>query len=198
MKRQIKFAAVPNRARHHLDSTTVGSLRAIYNVRMSHAELDIVDYIEQTRAAYSSLGYAEYRWARNEDTPPWAPLTKPLSESRLGLIASGGIYVHGQVAFTHKDDVTHREIPTDIDTDLLRVTHFAFDQTDARRDPNVVFPIEPLRALVAEGFIRELAPTALTFMGGIYSQRRLREELIPILVGRMVDMAVDVVLLVPV
>ena len=91
-------------------------------------------------AAYSSLGYAEYRWARNEDTPPWAPLTKPLSESRLGLIASGGIYVHGQVAFTHKDDVTHREIPTDIDTDLLRVTHFAFDQTDARRDPNVVFP----------------------------------------------------------
>lgn len=157
-----------------------------------------VDYIALTREAYSRLGYRPYRWASNEDLPSWAPLRKPLSEARLGLIASGGIYRHGQVAFTHKDDVTHREIPTDVDTGELRVTHFAYDQEDARRDPNVIFPIDTLRTLVAEGTVGELAPLALTFMGGIYSQRRLAAELIPVLVERTLDLEVDAVLLVPV
>ena len=165
---------------------------------MGPQELDAVDYIAQTKATYDSLGYGEYRWARNDDTPPWAPMSKPLSECRVGLIASGGIYMQGQVAFTHKDDVTHREIPTDVDVTDLRVTHFAYDQADARHDPNVVFPIEPLRSLAAEGFIAEPAPRALTFMGGIYSQRRLREELIPVLVDRTLEMGSDIVLLVPV
>ena len=70
-----------------------------------------IDYIALTKATYSLLGYQSYRWASNEDPPSWAPLGKPLSEARLGLIASGGIYRHGQVAFTHRDDVTHRESP---------------------------------------------------------------------------------------
>ena len=157
-----------------------------------------IDYIALTRETYDGLGYPSYRWALNEDPPPLAPLRKPLSEARLGLIASGGIYRYGQVAFMHKDDVTHREIPTQVDTGELRVTHFAYDLTAARQDPNVVFPIDPLRALVAEGMLGELAPFALTFMGGIYSQRRLASELIPVLVERVIEMEVDAVLLVPV
>ena len=157
-----------------------------------------IDYIARTRETYSGLGYQPYRWARNEDPPSWVTPGKPLAESRLGLIASGGIYRHGQVAFTHKDDVTHREIPTDVDTRELRVTHFAFDLTDARRDPNVIFPLDTLRALVAEGRVGELAPLALTFMGGIYSQRRLAAELIPVLVERALQLELDAVLLVPV
>ena len=157
-----------------------------------------VDYISLTKETYSRLGYQSYRWASNEVPPSWAPLRKPLPEARLGLIASGGVYRHGQVAFTHRDDVTHREIPTDVDTGDLRVTHFAYDQTDARGDPNVVFPIDTLRALVEEGVVGELAPRALTFMGGIYSQRRLAAELIPVLVERTLDLEVDAVLLVPV
>ena len=157
-----------------------------------------IDYIARTRETYSRLGYQPYRWACNEDLPSWATLDKPLTESRLGLIASGGIYRHGQVAFTHRDDVTHREIPTDVDTSELRVTHFAYDLTDARRDPNVIFPLDTLRALVAEGHVGELASVALTFMGGIYSQRRLAAELIPVLVERTLQLEADAVLLVPV
>lgn len=160
--------------------------------------MDPVDYIQQTRDTYNSLGYGEYRWAHNPETPPWADLPKPLTDCRVGLIASGGIYAHGQVAFTHKDDTSYREIPTDIDLSELRVTHFAFDQTNARRDPNVVLPLGPLRALQADGAIGGLVSHALTFMGGIYSQRRLGEELMPNLVRRTREMGADVVLLVPV
>lgn len=157
-----------------------------------------IDYIALTRETYDLLGYEPYRWARNPEPPPLAPLRRPLSESKLGLIASGGVYQRGQVAFHHRDDLTHREVPADVDTAQLRVTHFAFDQTDARSDPNVVFPIDALRALAAEGTIGSLTSHALTFMGGIYSQRRLREQLIPKLAERTLELGADAVLLVPV
>jgi D-proline reductase (dithiol) PrdB len=160
-----------------------------------------VEYITRIRENYARLGYKPYAWVdhRNPpDPPPWQPLRKPLSESRLALLASGGIYASGQVAFHWKDDTSFRAIPTGVRVEELRATHFAYDLTDARRDPNVVFPIEPLRRLVAEGVIGALIDDAYTFMGGIYSSRRVEEELAPQLVERLHAQRADVALLVPV
>jgi D-proline reductase (dithiol) PrdB len=157
-----------------------------------------VDYIEQTRAQYDALGFPPYTWVENADTPPWAVLDKPLSECRVGLIASGGIYRAGQVAFHHKDDVSFRIIDAATPRDELRITHFAYDQRDARRDPNAVFPLDTLQALVEEGTIAGIAANAYTFMGGIYSARRVRDQLAPALADRVIADEVDVVLLVPV
>ena len=160
--------------------------------------MEPVDYIPRIRDNYARLGYKAYSWVVNADTPPWAPLSKPLSRCRLGLAASGGIYATGQVAFHYKDDISFREIPADVDTKDLRATHFAYDLSDARKDPNVVFPIDPLRRLVREGFLGSLASRLYTFMGGIYSSRRVTEELAPRLTARFLEDGVDVVLLVPV
>lgn len=161
--------------------------------------LDPVDQIQVTHDAYASLGFEPYRWADNADDPPaLVPPSKPLSESRVALLASGGVYRYGDIGFTHKDDLTHREIPIDTPTSELRVTHFAYDQTAAQSDPNVVFPIDPLRSMVASGEIGELAEVALTFMGGIYSQRRLHETLVPALVDRVRELDTDLALLIPV
>lgn len=157
-----------------------------------------VSYIDRTRDQYAALGYGEYRWAHEREPPPWVPLARPIAESRLGLIASGGIYAVGQTAFTFRDDTTYRAIPSDIDASRLRATHFAYNLTDARADINCVFPIDTLRGLVGEGKIGELATTVYTCMGGVYSQRRVREELGPALVERCLGDGVDVVLLVPV
>ena len=157
-----------------------------------------VEYIARITEKYAALGFPEYHWVKHDDPPPWQPLHKPLSECRLGLIASGGIYVRGQVAFHYKDDTSYRVVPTDVATADLRATHFAYDLTDARRDPNVVFPIDPLRALVRERIIGELVASAYTFMGGIYSARRVREELAPRLTACMLAERVDALLLVPV
>jgi D-proline reductase (dithiol) PrdB len=157
-----------------------------------------VEYIPRIRQQYSKLGYKPYQWAVNPDPPPWQPLRKPLARSRLALVASGGIYVAGQVAFHHKDDTSFRAIPSAVRTQDLRITHFAYDKTDARADPNVVFPIDTLRALVADGFLGELCEHAYTFMGGIYSTRRVREELAPQLTQRLLAERADLALLVPV
>jgi len=127
-----------------------------------------------------------------------AALSKPLSECRVGMVATGGVYVEGQTAFTYKDDATYRSIPNDVDTAQLRATHFAYDLTDARRDVNVVFPIDALNELNDNGTIGELAPNFFTCMGGIYSQRRVNEELAPAIVERCKADKIDVMLLVPV
>lgn len=157
-----------------------------------------VDYIERTIEQYAALGYPPYRWVCNESLPPWQPLVKPVAESRLALIASGGIYATGQVAFHYKDDTSLRIIDTSIDSGELRATHFAYDLTDARRDPNVVFPLDTLRDLVAEGKLGELSPNAYAFMGGIYSTRKVREQVAPEITARVVADEVDLALLVPV
>jgi D-proline reductase (dithiol) PrdB len=157
-----------------------------------------VEYIPRIRDNYARLGYAPYKWVAHEDLPPWARPAKPLSKCRLGLAASGGIYMTGQIAFHYKDDTSIREIPTEVDRSMLRATHFAYDLSDARSDPNVVFPIDTLRRLVREGIVGSLAGRFLTFMGGIYSTRRVLSELTPQLLAGMQEEKVDVALLVPV
>ncbi|MGE3536983.1 MAG: glycine/sarcosine/betaine reductase selenoprotein B family protein [Candidatus Tectimicrobiota bacterium] len=157
-----------------------------------------VDYIPRIQEKYAREGYPSYRWVVNTSAPPWQEFGGSLAQCRLGLVASGGIYLVGQVAFHYKDDTSFRVIPTDVNTADLRVTHFAYDLTDARQDPNVVFPIDSLRALVGEGFLGSLAAHAYTFMGGIYSARRVQEELAPQLTERLRSQGVDAVLFVPV
>jgi D-proline reductase (dithiol) PrdB len=157
-----------------------------------------VDYLERSRAQYDSLGYPPYQWVHHSDPPPFVRPSKPLANCRVGLVASGGIYVKGQVAFHFKDDTSFREIPRDVDYRDLRITHFAYDLGDARADPNVVFPLQTLLTLAEQGEIGEVGPRAYSFMGGIYSSRRVREELAPALADRLQHDGADAVVLVPV
>lgn len=162
------------------------------------SELPPADYLAETRTLYNSLGYDAYRWAERSDDPALSALSKPLEECRVMLIGSGGIYRHGQVAFHTKDDTSVRAIATDTPAAELRTAHFAYDQTDARNDPNCVFPLERLRELVDHGTIGSLTANAYGFMGGIYSTRRLETETAPVLIERCRAEQPDLVLLVPV
>lgn len=155
-----------------------------------------IDYIPRTRELYDPL--PPYRWSDNREAPvPWTPLSKPLSECRVALASSGGVYIDGQKPFHFKDDASMRIIPTDIDVARLRIAHFGYPTGDASSDPNCVFPIERLREMTADGTIGELAPSAITFMGGIYSQRRVVEDLIPSIVEKVLAENVDLFYIVP-
>ena len=81
--------------------------------------------------------------------------------------------------------------------DDLRISHFGYLTEDAKMDPNCVFPIERLRELEAEGIIGELADPAYTAMGGVYSARRVREDLAPRIVERILQSRADILYLVP-
>ena len=153
-----------------------------------------IRYIPRTRDLYSS--HTPYRWVTNADAP-WTPLTKPLSESRVALASSSGVYLTTQKPFHTKDDTSIREIHKTASTSDFAVNHFGYRMDGAERDPYCVFPLEQMRKLESEGFIGELAGTAYTFMGGIYSARRVREELAPQLVERALANDIDLFYLAP-
>ena len=162
---------------------------------------DPVDYIQRTREQYARLGYDDYRWAEKKEIPPWTPIKKPISESNVALLASGGAYTKGQVAFHWEDDTGVRIIPSSEPASDVRVTHFAYDLEPAREDPNIVFPTDRLHELVAEKTIGSLATNSVACMGGIYSPRRAEEELAHLILESIANMPgapVDLVLLGPV
>jgi D-proline reductase (dithiol) PrdB len=143
-----------------------------------------------------------YPW-RRIDPVPWTPLRKPLAQSRLALVSSAGFVMPGQEPFDASrrgGDPTFREIPSDAETSLLIDTHRSqsFDHGGMRRDPNLAFPLDRARELVAGGRLGSLATQHLSFMGGITAPGRLVKQTAPPAVARLVADGVDVALLVPV
>lgn len=153
-----------------------------------------VDYIPRTRELYRA--FKPYQWVMNETPPPWTPLKKPLAQSKVAMMSSGGVLYRDQTRF-HREDTSYRLIPKSAAREDLSVWHFGYPTKDAEADPNCVFPLEALRDCEREGVIGELCDSAFTFMGGIYSSRRVRDELAPRIVAELKDRRVEAFYLVP-
>ena len=107
---------------------------------------------------------------------PWATLSKPLSECKVALVTTGGVYMEGQKPYTERGEATYRQIPGDARTEDFRIWHPGYDYGPATQDINCIFPIDRFRELEREGIIGSLADTHYSFMGLIPEPT---EELIP-------------------
>ena len=125
----------------------------------------------------------------------WAPLRKPLSESTVALVSTGGVHLRTDRPFNLNGDPTFRVIPKGAGPADLAISHQAYDRTDALRDINLVFPIERLRELEAERVIGRLAEEHYGF-GLMGSARRLMPA-IKEAARRICEVGVDLALLVP-
>lgn len=159
---------------------------------------DVVRYIDRTRALYASQ--RPYRWVIHDpirEAPPWTPITRPLAVLRVAVISSGGVHLAEQEPFHFRNDVSHREIPADTEPRATRVAHFGYDITDATRDSGCVLPLRALRTLAAEGVIGEVVSPTLSFVGGIYSHRRVRTDVAPRFRDFVLRARADLAFLVP-
>jgi D-proline reductase (dithiol) PrdB len=99
---------------------------------------------------------------------PFTPFDGELAKSTVALVTAGGVHLKDQDAFNIADelgDLTYRIIPEDVNAADLMVTHHHYDHSDADKDINVVFPIDVLRDLQREGFIRGIARKHVGYMG---------------------------------
>ena len=99
---------------------------------------------------------------------PFTPFDRELSKSTVALVTAGGVHLKNQDSFNIADelgDLTYRIIPEDVIADDLMVTHHHYDHSDADKDINVVFPIDALRDLQADGFIEGTARKHVGYMG---------------------------------
>lgn len=133
----------------------------------------------------------------NDDTP-WAPLRRPLSESRLALVTTAGLHLRRDAPFG-RDDHTYRVIPSHAEEhELLQSSSsIGFDRGLRMRDINVVFPIDRLRELVTSGEVGGLAPNFYSFVGAQKTPRRIASETAPEVAQRLNQEGADMVLLTP-
>jgi D-proline reductase (dithiol) PrdB len=99
---------------------------------------------------------------------PFTPFDRTLDKSAVAIVSAGGVHLKDQEPFNIADelgDLTYRVIPPDTASSELIVTHHHYDHADADQDINVVFPLDVLNDLVAEGFIGGVAKKHVGYMG---------------------------------
>jgi len=128
------------------------------------AVLDLpIRYIDRSRAHYLALGYDNpYRWAHNRDVP-FAPLTRPLTRSRVALITTAAPFkpdagdqgpwapYNASAKFTEVYSMPTKSSPD------LRISHLGYDRKHtSAEDINSYFPLKRLKEAASAGRIGEL------------------------------------------
>ena len=124
-----------------------------------------IPYLQRIREYYQALGYgAPYDWAHYAEVP-FAPLQKPLADSRIGLVTTAAPYQpdngdQGPGAPYNAAAKFYRVYSGDSAAEHdLRISHVGYDRDHTTaEDSNTWFPLPALRRLAADGRIGEVAP----------------------------------------
>jgi D-proline reductase (dithiol) PrdB len=163
-----------------------------------------IPYMQRIGDYYQALGYgAPYRWAHYAEVP-FAPLNKPLAESRIGLITTAAPYQpekgdQGPGAAYNAAAKFYTVYSGDSAADHdLRISHIGYDRTHTTaEDSNAWFPLPALRRAAVQGRIGEMAAR---FHGAPTnrSHRVTLDQDCPELLARVREDKVDAVVLVAV
>ena len=98
-------------------------------------------------------------------TRPWVE-GPPLAQRRVAVVSSAGLVARGQKIFRGRDP-DFRAIPSATRRDQLLMSHISInhDRTGFQEDWNVVFPLDRLNEMAADGEIGSVAATHYSFMG---------------------------------
>ena len=127
---------------------------------------------------------------------PWTPGPAP-ADMRLALITSAGLSRRGDDTF-RPGATDYRVIPAETDSADLIMSHVStnYDRSGFQQDINVVFPIDRVRELAADGAIGSVADYHYSFMGATEPEKleaKARE-----LAGLLKEDRVNAVLFTPV
>ena len=149
-----------------------------------------VSYIDKSREFYLNKGFGNpYRWATNDDAP-FTPLSKPLSDSRVGLITTAALDEAGGI------DRQVYAAPTDPRPNALHTHHLSWHKTATHtEDVETFLPIGTIQKYVEDGRVGSLSAR---FYGvpTKFSQRLTNTEHAPKILDLCRGDGVDVALLV--
>ncbi len=126
---------------------------------------------------------------------PWTPLRRPIAQATVAIVTTGGVHLCADRPFDLRTDASFRAISRNASSADLCITHEHYDRRDALRDLNLVFPLERLLELEADGIVGRVADVHYGFgfvqdPGDLLAPGRQ--------VGRLLAQAqVDLVILVP-
>jgi D-proline reductase (dithiol) PrdB len=129
------------------------------------------------------------------DSTPWTD-GPALRARRVALISTAGLHRRGDRPFTGGAGATeYRVIPAQAHAGDLVMSHISvnFDRSGFRQDLNVVFPLDRIHELAADGAIGSVAEFHYSFMGAPWPSTRFEpkaRELAVLLKRDRVDAAV--------
>ena len=129
--------------------------------------------------------------------PAWVS-PKPLAQSTVAIVTSAALFAVGDEAFA-AGDTGYRLI--DRDRRDLVMGHWSpnFDHAGFAIDLNVVFPVDRLEELAAQGVIGAVAPRHVSFAGNQPDDvATIRLDSGPAAAASLLNDGVDVVILTPV
>ncbi|MEJ7623067.1 MAG: glycine/sarcosine/betaine reductase selenoprotein B family protein [Pyrinomonadaceae bacterium] len=135
-----------------------------------------------------------------DDLVPLARLAKPLSECRLTFVSTAGVQPKGSVPFdtVHPvGDYSFRRVPSDSRVADLEIHQLKYPTIGAKKDLNVIFPIERLQEIAKDGLIGELAPNFFSFIGYNMDAEMLEPSLAENMADAVEAEGSDVALLAP-
>ena len=118
----------------------------------------------------------------------------------LSFVSTSGVQPRGTMPFdtVHPvGDYTFRRVPSGSQPADLEIHQIKYPTVGAKRDLNVIFPIERLQELVAEGFIGSLSENFYSFIGYNMDAERLERTLAEDIGNAVEAEKPDVVLLAP-
>lgn len=154
---------------------------------------------------FAALPALQRAWARrnveaSSGEVPWTRAPASLRAATVALVTTAGVHVEGDPPFdvdSRAGDPSFRRIPRDAPRAALRIAHGHYDDADARRDVNVVLPLDRLEEMAAAGRVGGVAPVHFAFgwVGG--ATRRLVEETAPLATRELLAARVGAVVLTP-
>jgi D-proline reductase (dithiol) PrdB len=135
-----------------------------------------------------------------EDLVPLTRVARPLPECRLTFVSSAGVQPKGSMPFdvVHPvGDYSFRCVPSQSRPADLEIHQIKYPTHGALRDLNVIFPIERLQELSAEGMIGPLTPNFFSFIGYNMDPERLERTLAEDIASAVLAQGADICLLCP-
>ena len=120
----------------------------------------------------------------------------PLAKRRVAIVSTAGLHRRDDTPFSNGSGATgYRVIPGDTPSGDLLMSHISvnFDRSGFRRDINLVFPLDRLREMAADGEIGSVADIHYSFMGAPFPPTRFEaraRELAALLHRDKVDAAI--------
>lgn len=116
---------------------------------------------------------------------PFTPFDKTLSESKIALVSTAGVFLKGDAVFIAAGDNSFRVIPGDAKAADLAYSDEHYPHACVDADMNCVFPVDRIHELAAEGFIAGAAESHFS-MGFTQELAKIRATTIP-QIARAVD-----------
>lgn len=144
-----------------------------------------------------ALIHHEFLDLRNREVY-FTPLAKPLAQSTVALVSTGGLRLKSQQPYDLLDpngDWSIRPIPSDTPVSDITINHSHYNHGDADDDVNCIFPIERVREMADAGFIGGVTRTFIGMMGFVPNATHIVEEAGPEVARRLKAEGAEVVLL---